>query len=294
MVELNDALTQIMGNLEDMLKEGGFEPVYPDGKKTPELPIKHLENGHSRLTYEGKKGSMRLDYFGNKLTLLFSTEKGDDAQGSFEEKSASLLETETFDQRDAKYIAGEISESMAAVFGTAETKGKVKAPKTVSKSAAKSGSVYYDSNTLASRLTSGVFTELRRCYTDNIEQYGDFLADDFFDKYGTPAVLQVIKENNPQKMKKMFGIFNDIYPDATNETQSLITVTILGALDNDQELLARCVDYMSDDLTVPVINVNKYLATSAGKKAKNKLKNPPPYKPKKEKKKGVMSSLLGM
>ena len=59
----------------------------------------------------------------------------------------------------------------------------------------------------------------------------------------------------------------------------------------DQEMLAACVDYMSEDMTVPVINVNKFLASKNGKGAKMKLENPPRYKPEKKKKKGMMSSL---
>ena len=76
-----------------------------------------------------------------------------------------------------------------------------------------------------------------------------------------------------------------------NEVQSIIAVTILGSMDNDQEMLAACVDYMSDDMTAPVINVNKFLASKNGKGAKMRLENPPRYKPEKKKKKGMMSSL---
>ena len=96
-------------------------------------------------------------------------------------------------------------------------------------------------------------------------------------------------------MKKMFQILNEIYEDGTNDTQSLIAVTILGKLNNDQILLARCVDYMSETMAPPVIEVNKFLTTSAGKRAQKKLENPPAYKPKKQKKsfldKAMASSL---
>ena len=93
-------------------------------------------------------------------------------------------------------------------------------------------------------------------------------------------------------MKKLFQIFNDIYEDGTNDTQSLIAVTILGGLNNDQILLARCVDYMSETLAPPVIEVNRYLASAAGKKAAKKLLAPPPYKPKKKKKSGLLAQLM--
>ena len=103
-------------------------------------------------------------------------------------------------------------------------------------------------------------------------------------------MLKTIKENDPVKMRKLFNLLNDIYEDGTNETQSLICVTILGAMDNDQEMLANCIDYMCEDMTSPVINVNKYLASKNGKSAKMRLENPPKYKPGKQKK-GMMSML---
>ena len=93
-------------------------------------------------------------------------------------------------------------------------------------------------------------------------------------------------------MKKLFQILNEIYEDGTNDTQSLIAVTILGELNNDQILLARCVDYMSETLAPPVIEVNRYLASAAGKRAKKKLLNPPIYKPKKKKKPGLLAQMM--
>ena len=52
---------------------------------------------------------------------------------------------------------------------------------------------------------------------------------------------------------------------------------------------------MSETMAPPVIEVNKFLATGAGKRAQKKLENPPAYKPKKQKKsfldKAMASSL---
>ena len=110
--------------------------------------------------------------------------------------------------------------------------------------------------------------------------------------YGTPRVIAAINENRPATMKKLFQTLNEIYEDGTNDTQSLIAVSILGKLDNDQILLARCVDYMSETMAPPVIEVNRFLATPAGKKAQKKMQNPPPYKPKKKKKQGFLSQMM--
>ena len=204
----------------------------------------------------------------------------------------SLLPADA-DARDVGYVVGEIGETMDERFGEkvkVTKKPSAKAPQTVSKAAVKNGS-FYDPNTLASKLCL-VFPELRPAYKDNIAVYGEFLSEEFFVKYGTPRVIEAIKENHPQTMKKLFQTLNEIYEDGTNDTQSLIAVTILGELDNDQILLARCVDYMSETMAPPVIEVNKFLATSAGKKAKKQLLDPPPYKPKKKKKPGILSQMM--
>ena len=187
----------------------------------------------------------------------------------------------------------EFSETLVEHFGTKNQKPtKQKLPQPVSKAAAKSGAVSYDPNTLANRFTA-IYPELREEYKTNCEQYGQFLPEDFFMNHGTPVVLATIKENDPVKMRKLFNLLNDIYEDGTNEVQSLIAVTILGAMNNDQEMLAACVDYMCEDMMGPVINVNKYLASKGGKSARMRLENPPKYKPEKAKKNG-MASMLGM
>ena len=110
--------------------------------------------------------------------------------------------------------------------------------------------------------------------------FGEFLADDFFLNYGNAKVRETVQKNNPTQMKKLFNMFNEIYNDGTNQTQSVIVVTILGSLYDDETLLANCVDYMGD-MTLSVIETNKLLRK---KSVRAKLEHPPLYKPKKQKK----------
>lgn len=240
--------------------------------------------------FEGEKGAVKLEYDGRIITM-YQGETGDDASKKI---SSSLLDEEP-DPRDMKYVISEFTETLQKKFGESKAVQKKSssqkaANQTVSKNAVKNGSSY-DANTLASRLCH-VFPELRPMYQENIAKYGEFLGEDFFTKYGTKRIVDTIKENDPQTMKKMFQVLNEIYEDGTNDTQSLIAVTILGELGNDQILLARCVDYMSQTMAPPVIEVNKYLASAMGKKAKAKLKNPPVYKPKKQKKPGLFAQAM--
>ncbi len=240
--------------------------------------------------YTGEKGVLAVSYEDGKV-LLFAGEDLEMPEETPKKLSASLLD-ENADSRDVKYVINELTDTLHGKYAkkTAAPKKAVqqKAAQTVSKAAVKNGS-FYDPNTLASKLCL-VFPELRPYYKDNLARYGEFLGEKFFDDYGTAKVIGAIKENDPQTMKKLFQVLNEIYEDGTSEVQDIIAVTILGALNNDQILLARCVDYMSATMAPPVIEVNKLLAHS--KKSRKLLENPPAYKPKKEKKPGIFAQAM--
>ena len=234
--------------------------------------------------FQSEKGVVAVVLNDNIISLM----GGEDLENVNETptKLAASLFEETADAKDIKYVVNEFADTLQAKYGQKKAVQKKaqsnKGPQTVSKAQVKNGS-FYDPNTLASKLCL-VFPELREAYKATLAEYGEFYAEDFFQNHGTARVIAAIKENNPATMKKLFQVLNEIYEDGTNETQSVIAVTILGELNNDQILLARCVDYMSTTMAPPVIEVNKYLASMGGKKAKKKLLNPPAYKPKKKKK----------
>lgn len=234
--------------------------------------------------YQSEKGVVAVVLKDNIISLM-GGEDLENVESTPTKLAASLFE-ENADSRDIKYVVNEFADTLQAKYGQKKAIQKKaqanKGPQTVSKAQVKNGS-FYDPNTLASKLCL-VFPELRDPYKATLAEYGEFYAEEFFSKYGTEKVIAAIKENNPATMKKLFQVLNEIYEDGTNETQSVIAVTILGELNNDQILLARCVDYMSATMAPPVIEVNKYLASMNGKKAKKKLLNPPAYKPKKKKK----------
>lgn len=234
--------------------------------------------------YQSEKGVVAVVVSDNIISLM-GGEDLENVNDTPKKLAASLFE-ETADAKDIKYIVNEFADTLEAKYGQKKAIQKKtqanKGPQTVSKAQVKNGS-FYDPNTLASKLCL-VFPELRDYYKSMLSEYNEFYAEEFFQKYGTAKVIAAIKENNPATMKKLFQVLNEIYEDGTNETQSVIAVTILGELNNDQILLARCVDYMSETMAPPVIEVNKYLAGVRGKKARKQLLNPPAYKPKKKKK----------
>ncbi len=241
------------------------------------------------VCYSGDKGAVVLENSDSKF-IIFSGESVDTASKKL---SVSLLEDDA-SASDIKFIVSEaketLNEKFAAKKAIAAKKSSQKTPQTVSKAAVKNGS-FYDANTLASKLCL-VFPEMREQYKATLAEYGEFYGEDFFRDCATPRIIAAIKENNPATMKKLFQVLNEIYEDGTNDTQSVIAVSILGELNNDQILLARCVDYMSETMAPPVIEVNRYLSSIAGKKAKKKLLNPPAYKPKKPKKQSAFMQAM--
>ncbi len=282
-----EKLQGVLNSLSDVLKGFGFEQ-----QKDEAGNFFALSEEEATTVFAGEKGALKFRYAGERVEL-YSADDEETLATSPKRIVVSLLPDDATD-KDAKYVVNEITETLTDRFPKKAPVPKKQAQKaaaqTVSKAAVKNGS-FYDASTLASKLCL-VFPELREPYKANIAEYGEFLGEKFFTEYGTEKVINAIKQNNPQTMKKMFQILNEIYEDGTNDTQSLIAVTILGELDNDQILLARCVDYMSETMAPPVIEVNKFFATSAGKKARKKMQNPPPFKPKKVKKPGFFSQLM--
>lgn len=242
--------------------------------------------------YAGEKGVIAITHKDGIIALM-GGEDLENVNDTPKKLAASLLE-DNADAKDVKYVVNEMADTLQTKYGQKKAIQKKpqsnKGPQTVSKTAVKNGS-FYDPNTLASKLCL-VFPELREPYKATLAEYGEFFGEDFFKEYATEKVIGAIKENNPATMKKMFQILNEIYEDGTNDTQSLIAVSILGELNNDQILLARCVDYMSETMTPTVIEVNRYLASLSGKSAKKKLLNPPAYKPKKEKKQSAFMKAM--
>ena len=292
MLELNNALELIIKGIDSSLSEYGLKVEYPDGVRPPELPV--TESGNkSIIMYRGENGRVRLEHENGKLALFCArADENDTPDDDMKRISLSLLDLETFNEKDVKYICEEYAESFEKTFSTKSQFSGKKMPTPVSRTQAKSGALSYDANTLGSRFTT-IYPELRDEYKSNLETYGEFLAEDFFINHGNAIVLRTIKENDKIKMRQLFKLLNDIYEDGTNDTQSLVGVTILGeTLAGKPELFENAKEYFSDTMAEPVTEIVTYLTKS--KSARMRLQNPPVYKPKKEKKKGLFSSMLNM
>lgn len=292
MLELNEALSGILSGTDATIKKNGFSVVRPDGVKDG-LPAV-FDGEHSYFDFTGDKGKIRIEIFGNQVLLFYTDVSSDEATDEdLQKASVNYFNLEEFDERDIKSLCNELNETIDMKFADkkASAQGKMKKPVPVSKAAAKSGAQAYDGNTLANRLAA-LYPELKEPYRENYEKYGEFLPEEFFVNYGTKVVINTIRLGIPQDVKRLFKILNDIYENGSTATQGLIAVTILGEMNNDERMCATAAEYMCDDMKEPVLLINKYLASGKGKKAKEKLLNPPPYKPKKEKKPGMFSQMM--
>ena len=292
MADFYSALAEITSGLGETLNECGFTAVIPDGVEKGSLPAV-TESGRIIIRCKGENKALKIEHFNNKIALFGAQKEGEITDSDFSKLVEMLMGEDDCDPKSIKSVVNEFSETLVEHFGTKNVKPvKTKLPPPVSKAAVKSGAVSYDPNTLANRFTT-VYPELREEYKANCEKYGQFLPEEFFVNHGAPVVLETVRENNPQKMKKLFNLLNDIYEDGTNETQSLVAVTILGTMYKEPQLVENCLEYMSNDMKDIVVNINKFLGSKSGKGAIMRLANPPKYKPDKDKKKGV-ANRLGM
>ena len=278
MLERKEALELILKGCSEKFTANGFE-----------LLTSVTEEDETAFA-EFKKGDLTLRLLSHD-NLLDVMEKLPD--GDFEKTESNLLDLESFEERDIKSLCNEISDTVVTSHGKKAKQATKKAPQTISKSAAKNGTAY-DANTLASRIVT-LYPELKDAYKENFQKYDEFLGEDFFVNHGNACVMRTIRSNDTQQLKKLFKILSEIYENGSNDVQDLVVVTILGEIDNDKELLEKCRKYISDDdFYETLVAVNAYLATPAGKKAKELMKNPPAYKPPKKKSGGMMNSLMGM
>jgi len=295
MIEISTTFNMIYKSIEPDMQKLGFTPAVPESAQRGDTPV-FTRGESSYLEYRGSKGAVRILFNDNKIRFLTgAADASSEDDSDYTPVCSYLFIPDEYEVRDVKSLINELSENISETFGKKAMSKKqasdIKAQATVSKSQVKSGALLYDSATLAVRLAA-IYPELKDIYKENIAEYGEFLCEDFFMNHAAPLVIDTIKSNDAQKMKRLFSILNEIYDDGSNEVQDVITVTVLGQLNNDTELMKRILPYLGENMLEPVMLVNKYLSRS--KSARMRLKNPPKYKPKKKKKSGgLMNMLMG-
>ena len=256
-----------------------------------ELNFKLKSRDENEISFISTKGIYKIKYDTNSKIMAFEcTYDLESAEPEFSTISRSLFDTETYNERDIKSLSNEISDELASLFKKKKQVDldKVKMPKAVSRTKAKNGVVSYDTDSLANRFGT-LYPEFKDEIKRNLVKYGEFLPETFFAEHGTAKVLDVIANGTDDERKKLFKMLNEVYEDGTNEVQDIIGVSILGEIKNDKNLMEIADRYMSEYMANPVHEINKITAKQGG--LSKKLKNPPPYKPKK-KKANPMQSVL--
>lgn len=290
-MERIQVLELLYNSISSAMSQCGFEPEYKEGMKKTGCPA-YDRSDAVVMDFSGDKGVARFVFSDDRIHLLFAEKdapRGDDA--AFTRDTTYLFVLDEYTERDVKGIATEVNEYMTETFIVKKkTAVKSKNVSTVSRAAAKSGALSYDPITFATKLT-GIYPELKDELSRNIEEYGEFLCEEFFVSHANAFVERTIKENNPQKMKRLFNVISEIYEDGTNEVQSLIAVTVLGPVLQDAAVVQQVMPYLTDSMLEPVLAVAKKLRKS--RSARLRLQNPPKYKPPKPKKPGLMDRLMG-
>ena len=287
MVLKKDAILTVIKSVDPTMQAAGFELVSP----------KKPSDDDNELVFSGESGRITAEINGNVLKLTCNK------TGEEINSTSSMLfayEEEDWDSKDSKSVANEMAETVSKYYGTKlvydnqetkkgnEKKGKGAAKasdqstsKPVKKSKKKDSASYEPWN-LASRVEN-IFPELKGKMDENMEEYSMFLPEEYFEKVATPRILEAIRTQDRQSLKKLFNSFNTFYDEGTKDVQSLISVSILGMnLVKEKELLDNCVDYMNEDLQDAVIPVVKYLSSPVGKTKIKAFENPKPFKGKKK------------
>lgn len=274
-MEVLDVFRIIEKQLEALNEELGFRKSAEDG---------------TGITFSGEKGMYRVVYDQLNNIMAFECAYDNSDSAEFNTISRSLFDTRTYNERDAKSLANEINDEISSMFKSRKKVNldKVKMPKAVSRTKAKNGVISYDTDSLANRFGT-LYPEMKDLIKQNIADYGEFLPETFFVEIGSSKVIDVIANGSETEQKKLFRMLNEVYEDGTNEVQDIIGVTILGEMKNDPKLMAVADKYMSDYMSGPVHEINKITAKNGS--LVKKLKNPPPYKPKKKKNNFMQNAL---
>lgn len=294
MLNKTDAIFSLLKSLEPTLKCGGFRVIVPSDTQKGELPFMKVDDKET-LGLSGEIGSVLLIMSDKKLQVLCSDEVGKSV-GEMNYKAVSLsmfdYDEKDFDARDIKSLANEISDSIIKFYHIDMSSGensdavaeKAKIDAAKRKKVNKNSSMSYESINLAAKI-SNIYPEIKDKIDENVDTYNIFLGDIFFDEVANPLIIDSIKKQDRQTMKKLFNVFNTFYDEGPKDTQSLVAVTILGRnIEKEPEILDIAEEYMDENLGPAVKQIAKYLSKATTKGTLKKFDNPVATKPKKVKK----------
>ena len=270
MIEKNEVKRLIESGLKECLELASFSPVV---RNSDEEIIAENDSNFKILEVSNDVGAVRVMWDLN--TKDFGLEFSDDPEANpdtFSRVSLWRLNEENDDVKDVKSIINDFDDAIRERFvkKVAVNANGVKMPIPVSRTEVRNSGANFDTNTLASRFAT-IYPEYKAIVKENIATYGNFLAEDFFSTHAAPKVSETIQYGTAQEIKKLVGMFNELYDDGSNEVQQIICVTLLGQFSQDTKAIEKLDQYMSDSLKKSVHNVIKYLSSGSGSKKRVKL-----------------------
>ena len=237
-MELTSAFKDIEKNLASVNEELGF---------------KNTSEDETSIYFKGEKGVDRLVHDKSTNILQFECayeDKGDETE--YNTISRSLFELDAIDDRDVKSTSNEIVDELERLFKVRKQVNldKVKMPKSVSRTKAKNGLVSYDVDSLANRFGT-LYPEFKDEIKKNVMQYGEFLPEDFFMNYGTPKVLDVIKNGTEAEHKKLFKCDADGDDDDRPRKQLACLQKDFGLIKHRADGAVRRADDLGGDAAFP-------------------------------------------
>ena len=288
----DEALLSLVNSIEGTAAAAGMKPISEKGAAGKNTILSE-EGGKTSVTYTGDLGEVVLELEGVALNVL----------------------CRRTDQTASKTVSNEISESIGKFFGThvvyadkkagkggqanaKEDEGVVYAAPAAAKAAVKQAKKVADSFEpihLALRMES-IYPELKGKVEENVAQFGQFLPEEYFEKYGTAPIMDSIRKNDRAVLKRLFKAFNTFYDEGEKDTQSLIAVSILGMnFAQEPELLEKNLSFMNETLGPTVQKIVEYLQKGSAKRKIKAYENPKAYKPgfRERLKKNARRSMLG-
>lgn len=275
MIAKTDAINALLKALEGTLSLAGVSKV-------------EEESNDEQVLFAGEAGDLRL-VFENNFISLFGKKDEDErllAQTLFEP------EVEDWVEKDTLSTAADVAESVAAFFGISSVLPGQKAPAAKKASGKKADQPQqpkkagkknkkdaqaYDVINLAYRMEA-IFPELAGSVDSLVEKYGKFLPEEYFSTYANSYIVDAVKKNDRNILKRLFKSLNAFYEEGEKDTQSLVAVSILGMnMAKDADFAKNLEGWLGEDLGPAVEQIATFLQKS-GKKYISKFENPVPYK----------------
>lgn len=307
-----EALLSLVNSIEGTAAAAGMKPISEKGAAGKNTILSE-EGGKTSVTYTGDLGEVVLELEGIALNVL--CRRTDQTASKTVSTELFDYDTDGFSGKEIRSVANEISESIGKFFGThvvyadkkagkggqanaKEDEGVVYAAPAAAKAAVKQAKKVADSFEpihLALRMES-IYPELKGKVEENVAQFGQFLPEEYFEKYGTAPIMDSIRKNDRAVLKRLFKAFNTFYDEGEKDTQSLIAVSILGMnFAQEPELLEKNLSFMNETLGPTVQKIVEYLQKGSAKRKIKAYENPKAYKPgfRERLKKNARRSMLG-